>query len=114
MNWLEGGEGPSVVVGAVVVELRLIHELHTRLVELSLLVLLGVPLTHSVFSVVAAALLAVRLGGEKMGFSPGRRRMVLLPPIMLRSVAALLWPGAGLLHVADVCAGLMPRPCDQQ
>ena len=102
MSCVIGGEGPSIVA-AVVTRLVLLQGAQRKGFALSLLVSLGVPLTHSGLVTVTAALLAVRRGGGVYkGFSPGERRMVLFPPIMLWRVASLLWPGAGLLQVADV------------
>ena len=46
----------------------------------------------------------------KAGRSPRRRRMVLIPPIMLSAVASRLWPSRGLLQVALVCSGFLPSP----
>ena len=97
MSLVIGREGPSEVVGAAKRLMLVGWQIAKRLL---LLAKLGVPLTHSSLpeAVVTAALEGLRLGGTNNCFLPGRRWMVLLPPIMFLRVASLLWPGAGLLQ----------------
>ncbi len=51
---------------------------------------------------------------RKMGRSLRPRDMLLLPPFMSERVALRQWPAAGLLQVALVCSGFLPRPWLQQ
>ena len=80
MSLVIGGEGPSGVVGAANRLVLVGWQIAKRVL---LLAILGVPLTHSSFTVAGDGLAVAHLGGTYTGFSPGWRRMVLFPPIML-------------------------------
>ena len=68
MSFVIGGEGPREVVGAANRLVLVGWQIAKRVL---LLAILGVPLTHSSFTVVGAGLVVARLGGTYTGFSPG-------------------------------------------
>jgi hypothetical protein len=96
-----GGEGPSVVGSMLTVLLTFS----------SLLGVLGGPLGHSL-GVTASLSFGLGFGLViKMALYLGGLVIRIRPPMTLVSVAFLLWPVAGCLHVALVW---LQMPCDQQ